>query len=363
MDKSHTSVARTPDAGVVVQRRSKSRSYRQSYRSCLGAASKLGLTPRLTARRLNTSRKALKSQNIRVSPEHLALLMKTEWQLSYVTPLHRFSHTQLKNYASQLSAFIAAEKQQGLAMEVGGLQKRFKVSFSVVQGLSETDDDAETIFIQIHSKPLFARQDDPQKSVWSGLLTCINGNPEYLKSLPKDFTCLPLFGSRGAESFSSLVKSWLQRTFDCCFGPLEINQTSLQWLAALWTNCHTESNIQSLKMLWSVPVEPPLQINYTINPYDAWELWSSVRKDSSEEDGGSEEVGCIEIEEVTMFIQGLKSHFYRHFRLDLSAGALNQVSTALGSAKSNGRIKISSSRYVITTLTLLTECALLKMPI
>ncbi|CAG5932670.1 unnamed protein product [Menidia menidia] len=365
MERAHTSVTRTPLTSVVVQRRSKSRSYRLSYRSCLGAASRLGLTPALTARRLNTSRKAPRSHNIKekVTPEHLALLVKTEWQLFYVTPLYQFRHTQLKSYARQLSAFIAAERQQGLAVEVGGPQNSFKVSLSVVQGMTEADADAETVLIQIHSKPLFASQDEPKKSVWSGLLTCINGNPEYLQSLPKDFTCLPLFGSRGVENLSSLVKSWFQRTFDCSFAPLEISHTSLQWFAALWTNCHTESDIQHLKMLWTLPVVPPLQVTYTVNPHDAWELWSSVRNPSQKKGDGAEEADCIDFEEVMRFMQGLKSHFYRHFRLDLSAGALDQVSTALGSAKSSGKIKMSSSRYVTAILTLLTECALLKMPI
>ncbi|XP_051284119.1 centromere protein L [Dicentrarchus labrax] len=367
MERHHTSVTRTPLNSVVVQRRSKNKSYRQSYRSCLGAASRLALTPGLTARRLNTSRRAPKSHNIteKVNPEQLALLLKTEWHLSYVTPLYQFRHTQLKSYSRQLSAFIAAEKQQGMAVEVEGPHSSFKVSFSVVQGMVEADDDAETVLIQIHSKPLFARQDEPQRSVWSGWLTCINGNPEYLRSLPQDFTCLPLFCSTGPEGITTVVKSWFQRTFDCCFGPLEISHTSLQWLVALWTNCHTESSIQHLKMIWTLPVAPPLQVTYTVNPQDAWELWSSVREDQQGENKGGEEEAddSIDIEEVKRFIQGLRSHFYRHFRLDLSAGSLNQVSTALGSAKYSGRIKISNGRYMITTLTLLTECALLKMPI
>lgn len=173
--------------------------------------------------------------------------------------------------------------------------------------------------------------------MWSGWLTCVNGNPEYLRSLPKDFTCLPLFGSSGPEGLTAAVKTWFQRTFDCCFGPLEISHTSLQWLVALWTNCHAECSIQRLKMVWTLPVVPPLQVTYTVDPQDAWELWSSVR---GEADGGEEGEGSIDIEEVLRFIQGLKSHFYRHFRLDLSAGRLSQVSTALGSAKYSGRIKV-----------------------
>lgn len=84
-----------------------------------------------------------------MSPEHLALLTKTEWQLSYVTPLYQFRHTQLKNYSRQLAAFIAAEKQQGLAVEVEGLHSSFKVRFSVLQGMVVADDDAETVLIQV----------------------------------------------------------------------------------------------------------------------------------------------------------------------------------------------------------------------
>ncbi|KAF7214939.1 centromere protein L isoform X1 [Nothobranchius furzeri] len=351
---------RTPLSGGVEKRMSKSRSYRLSLRSCV--SSRLGLTPGWTTRRLNSKRKAPKSQNItnQVSPDHLALLVKHEWQLSYVSPLYHFRHTQLKSYARQLSAFIAAEKQQGLAVEVG-IQDSFKVSFSGVQGLAVADDDPETVLIQVHTKPVFAQQDDPLKLVWSGWLTCCNGSPEYLHSLPKDFTCLPLFGSSGAQNLTSLVKSWFQKNFDCSFGPLEINHTSLEWLVALWTNCNTETNIQNLKMLWTLPVEPPLQVTYVVEGNDAWDLWSSLQQ-RSEGDGG-EEAGWIGIEEVTAFMQGLKNHFYRHFRLELSAGNLSQVSTSLGSAKCNGKIKVSNSRYMITTLTLLTECALLKMPV
>lgn len=232
---------------------------------------------------------------------------------------------------------------------------------------------------------MFARQDEPQRSVWSGWLTCVHGSPEYLRSLPKDFTCLPLFGSRGPEYLSRVVKSWFQKTFDCCFGSLEINHTSLQWFAALWTDCHSQSHIQHLRMLWTIPAAPPLQITYTVDHQDAWDLWNSVRKGPTA--AVAEDAASIDLEEVTGFLQALKSHFYRHFRLDLSAGTLQQVSTAVGSAKSSGRIKVplvsppavarrpananirlflpqmSNSRHVIATLTLLTECALLKMPI
>ncbi|XP_015246010.1 PREDICTED: centromere protein L [Cyprinodon variegatus] len=364
MDRSQISVGRAT-LGSAVRSRRKSRSQRQSMRSVFGVASRLGLTPALTTQRLNTSRKPYKSQTIteKINPEHLALLVKRQWKLSYVTPLYQFRHTQMTTYARRLSAFIAAEKQKGLAVEVGELQDTFKVCFSVLQGMSEAKDDPEAILIQVKSRPMFAKQDEPQKTVWSGWLACVDGNPEYLNSLPTDFTCLPLFGSNGAEGLSSLVKSWFQINFDCCFGPLDIGETSLEWLAALWTNCNGKSNIQSLKMHWTIPAVHALHVEYTVSADDAWALWCSIRGRSLEESNGTEEEGCIDIEEVKSFMQGLMGHFYRHFRLDLSTGNLNQISTALGSATLNDRIKVSTSIYLISTLRLLTELALLRLPI
>lgn len=188
---------------------------------------------------------------------------------------------------------------------------------------------------------MFAKKDDPVKTVWSGWLTCINGNPDYLQSLSNDFTCLPLFCSSGSDVLTTLVKNWFQQAFDCSFGPLEMNQTTLEWLVALWTEFHAEHSIKHLTMIWTLPAVPPLQIVYKIDPEDARELWGSVRINLQDTRvGENEEEENIDIMEVTRFMQGLKGHFYRHFRLDLSAGNLRQVSTAMGSAKCNGRIKV-----------------------
>ncbi|XP_064793680.1 centromere protein L-like [Oncorhynchus masou masou] len=349
------STEETPRNNALAQRRSKS--YRQSMRSCVEATHLAYTSGLLTALRIPRSRKAPKSCDItkQVDPDQLALLVKKEWQLSYVTPLYQFRHTQLKSYSKQLSAFMVSEKQQGLAIEVGQ-ELGFKVNFSVVLGLAETDKDAETVFIQILSKQVFSAKDDAPKVVWSGWLTCVNGDLDYLRSLPLEFVSLPLFCTRGPESLTVLVKSWFEKTFDCCFGPLGINSTNLQWLASLWTGCHPTINIQYLKLVWTLPTLPPMDVTYTVHPQDAWELWDSMRQVDTTEDS-------ISIDEVTGFIKGLQSHFFRHFRIDLSAGSLMQISTALGSSHHSGKIKIASPNYISTILQLLTECALLKMPI
>ncbi|KAM6948738.1 centromere protein L [Aplochiton taeniatus] len=354
-----SSGVKTPLKNVTAQAQRRSKGYGLSRRSGIDPTSYIGYTPGLTSRRITTSRRTPKPRKIteRVDPEQIALLVKKEWQLSYVTPLHQFRHTQIKSYSRQLSAFIVSEKQQGMGVEVGA-EAGFKVTFSVILGVAETDEDAETVLIQVHSKPAFVGKDDADKLVWSGWLTCVSGDLEYLRSLPDDFVCLPLFCTSGAEALTTLVKSWFQRTFDCCFGSLCINSTNLQWLAALWTGCHSDTSIQYLKLVWTLPAQPPMDVTYTVHPQDAYELWSSVRQgeDSVSQDN-------IYVEEVTRFAKGLESNFYRHFRIDLSAGRLMQVATALGSARHSGRIKISSSGYMTTILILLTECALLKMPL
>lgn len=88
------------------------------------------------------------SPQTKVDPEQVALLIKHEWKLSYVTPLYRFRHAKLKLYSKHLSAFIIAEKQQGVAVEIGA-EAGFKVTFSAVLGIAETGKDAETVFIQV----------------------------------------------------------------------------------------------------------------------------------------------------------------------------------------------------------------------
>ncbi|KAL0966045.1 hypothetical protein UPYG_G00290030 [Umbra pygmaea] len=345
---------RTP-CNNVKERRSRRR-YSRAMRSCV-EPTYLGYTPgHQTVLRIPNKRTP-KTREVtnQVDPAQVALLVKKQWHLSYVTPLYQFRHTMVKTYSKELSAFIASEKQHGLAIEIGR-ELGLKANISVVNGLAEMERDAETVFIQILSKPMFAVKDDVPNVVWSGLLTCVNGDLDYLQSLPPEFVSLPLLCTSGSESLTVLVKSWFKKTFDCCFGPLGINATNLQWLAALWTVCHPTRNIQYLKLSWELPTQPPMDVTYRVDPECAWKLWDSVRQENTTED-------CISIEEVTNFIRGLQTNFFRHFSLDLAAGSLRTVSTALGSAHHSGKIQIASPDFIITALQLLTECALLKMPI
>ncbi|KAK6484223.1 centromere protein L [Huso huso] len=308
---------------------------------------------KLTSLKLPTSREVPKARDLsEKDPEQISKLTEKNWNLYYVTPLYKFLYTGLKSYSRQLSAFIVAEKQKGIAVEVG-LETNFKVNFSIIQGLTEIEEDAEAVFIQICSKPKFATEATAETVVWSGWLSCVNGNTEYLSSLPPEFTCLPLFCANGAETMTALVTTWFQRTFDCNFGPLRIGSNSLCWLAAMWTGCEPEMGIRYLKLSWSLPCSPPLNVSFTVHPGDAWELWRSIRQDQVR----------MTIEEVDQFMSCIESHFFRHFKIHLSAGELIDVSTSLGSAHRDGKIKLMSSHYMPGVLTLLTESAFVMMPI
>lgn len=62
--------------------------------------------------------------------------------------MHKFSYTRLKAYSRHLSAHIAAEKQKGLAVEVGS-ELNLKATFSCLPGLKGKDRDPLAVLIQV----------------------------------------------------------------------------------------------------------------------------------------------------------------------------------------------------------------------
>lgn len=78
----------------------------------------------------------------------MAFLLHKQWSLYSLTPLYKFSYTNLKEYSKLLSAFIAAEKQKGLAVEVGE-DSNIKVIFSALLGMKGTQRDPEAFVVQV----------------------------------------------------------------------------------------------------------------------------------------------------------------------------------------------------------------------
>ncbi|XP_044884201.1 centromere protein L isoform X2 [Mauremys mutica] len=240
-------------------------------------------------------------------PQKIAFLLRKQWTLYSVTPMYKFSY-----------------------------------------GLKGTDQDQVAILVQIASRSQLPFENAEDKVVWSGWFCCISGD-DLLESVPEDFTCLSLFLANGAESYTAIVGSWFQKTFDCYFSRLTISPLNLAWMAAMWTGCKVDSHMAATELVFSVPCIPQsLDISYAIHPEDAKALWDTVQKTPGE----------VTQEEVNLFMDCLYSHFHRHFKIHLSATRLVKVSTTIASAHCDGNIKILHSKHLIGVLTLLTELAI-----
>ncbi|NXJ63842.1 CENPL protein, partial [Rostratula benghalensis] len=282
--------------------------------------------------------------------QRTAFLLCKQWTLYSVTPLYRFHNTYLRDYARLLSAFIAAEKQKGLAVEVGA-ELDIKVTVSSIPDLKGSDRDQAAILVQLSLRSSYSSKNSEDKLVWSGCFCCVFGD-HLCENVPADFTCLPLFLVNGAESYTSIVGTWFQKTFDCCFHRLAISPLNLSWMAAMWTGCTVDKTTSATELIFSVPCLPyPLDISYAIHSEDAKALWDTVQKTPGE----------ITQEEVDVFMDCLYSHFHRHFKIHLSATKLVKVSTAVASAHCDGIIKFLQSKYLTGVLMLLTELAISRI--
>ncbi|XP_058396029.1 centromere protein L [Diceros bicornis minor] len=285
-----------------------------------------------------------------VDPQKVAFLLHKQWTLYSLTPLYKFSYTNLKEYSKLLSAFIAAEKQKGRAVEVGE-DFDIKVIFSALLGMKGTQRDPEAFLVQILSKSQLPSENREGKVLWTGWFCCIFGD-SLLETVSEDFTCLPLFLANGAETNTALIGTWFQKTFDCYFSPLAINAYNLSWMAAMWTACKMDHYMATTEFLWSVPCSPQsLDISYAVHPEDAKALWDSVHTTPGE----------VTQEEVDLFMDCLYSHFHRHFKIHLSATRLVRVSTSVASAHTDGKIKILCHKYLIGVLAYLTELAIFQI--
>ncbi|NXU39905.1 CENPL protein, partial [Drymodes brunneopygia] len=282
-----------------------------------------------------------------VDPQKTAFVLCKAWTLYSVTPLYRFHRACLRDYARLLGAFIAAQKQKGLAVEVG-VELDIKVALSSLGDLRGSEQDQAALLVQLSSRSQASSRSSEDKLLWLGCFCSVFGD-DLSQTVPEDFTCLPLFLTHGAESYTSMVGSWFQKTFDCCFRRLAISPLNLSWMVAMWAGCKLDTATSAVELIFSVPrLAQPLDISYAIHPEDAKALWDTVQKTPGE----------ITQEEVDVFMDCLYAHFHRHFKIHLSAAKLVKVSTAVASAHCDGIVKILHSEYLPGVLMLLTELAI-----
>ncbi|KAM4721500.1 centromere protein L [Rhinophrynus dorsalis] len=281
-------------------------------------------------------------------PLKIAQLLNKQWTLYSVTPLHKFSYTSLKEYAKLLSAHITAEQQKGFAIEVGS-ELGLKATFSRLPGLKGRERDPGAILVQVKTKTQLSTMGAEDRIVWSGWFCCTFGEDDVLDMLTTEtLMCLPLFLVNGTETLTALVGTWFQKAFDCSFCNLPISARDLAWMTAMWTGYEVHGRVTATELIFSVPVEPHMDISYSINTNDVRTLWNNIHK-------GQDEVLA---EEVDLLFQCLYSHFFRHFKIHLSATQLVKVSTSVASAHCDGKVKFLCKDYLVQVLGLLTELAI-----
>ncbi|XP_069810078.1 centromere protein L-like [Dendropsophus ebraccatus] len=284
-----------------------------------------------------------------LDPAKAALLLRKQWTLYSVTPMYMFSYTRLKEYSQHLSEIIAAEKQMGVVIKVGS-DLKLEATFSCLPGLKGKDRDPLAVLIQISSKPSLSTADIEERVVWTGLFCATYMEDDILESVPETFTCLPLFLYNGAEAYTAIVGKWFQRNFDCCFGRLMISSQDLKWLAAMWMGCEVQGDAVS-ELVFSVPVEPHMNISYKVQLEDFKTLWEDIHKSKEE----------VTVKEVDHLFQCLYSHFFRYFKFHLSATQLVKVTGSVVSAHCEGKVKFLNKDYLIRVLGFITELAINKI--
>ncbi|XP_077133924.1 centromere protein L [Ranitomeya variabilis] len=339
----------TPTNGVSTPE-SRSSSQRSShFHSSRYPPGSLASTRRRSALRSLSKRKIPQSTPLEetLDPAKAALLTQKQWSLYSVTPMYKFSYTRLKEYSRHLSAYIAAEKQKGLAIDLGS-DLNLKATFSSLPGLKGKDSDPLALLIQISSKPPLTRAGAQDRIVWTGWFCGTYAEDDVLEGIPETFTCLPLFLYNGAETITALVGTWFQINFDCCFGKLLINSQDLAWFAAMWTGCEVHGRMRNTELIFSLPVEPHLTITYGIKTEDLKTLWNDIHKSQDE----------VTLEEVEHLFQCLCSHFFRHFKIHLTVTHLVKVTASVASAHREGKVKFLSKDFLVRVLGFITELAM-----
>ncbi|MBW00220.1 Centromere protein L, partial [Eschrichtius robustus] len=273
-----------------------------------------------------------------VDPQKFAFLLHKQWTLYSLTPLYKFSYTNFKEYSRLLNAFIAAEKQKGLAVEVGD-DFNIKVIFSTLLGMKGTQRDPEAFLVQHNT----------EKRPAASQRTSVH------QAGDQDRGCTGRSREKGGGGHGDEEQvSWKRKHHRD--GEDEDSHKENRRKAKVAPGS-TEKSKYGKKSThdWDTMKEgrspQSLDISYAIHPEDAKALWDSVHKTPGE----------VTQEEVDLFMDCLYSHFHRHFKIHLSATRLVRVSTSVASAHTDGKIKILCHKYLIGVLAYLTELAIFQI--
>ncbi|XP_033754986.1 centromere protein L-like [Pecten maximus] len=297
--------------------------------------------------RTPTSRRSGRKGDKDEPKDFKGLTMKT-WRSFKLTPLYGFSTNprDLKKIANILSAHIEAEKRKGIFMDNTLMGKAY---ISVYKDLKVTDVDPEAIQIVVKGK----NPNGEDIIQLTAVLCGVDMQENHIKSTMRDnFTYFPVMLVKASVTMSSAVISWLEMQYDCKVTPLTLSSYDLAWMVSMWSGMENQKGkTKPVELLYSVPKECEglTSINYSIDPEDCKDLWERIH-DKDEIDFTSEE--------VQVFIRCLEAHFFRVFKVKVSAMSLVRIGTPVCMVGTDGRLKIFLSDKVHVLLRHLTELAM-----
>ena len=291
-------------------------------------------------------------------------LVGKTWSVYSASPLYNFKYsaTSVKSYAKSLSAYLEAETEGGdIAVDLDrdkNSSGKFKVELNFIKELTLVESDSPAVEITIvptRKEPTKKSRNSSASPILTALF-CSLGNEAFEDAKPKireNFTSLPICLIRGPAALARCFISGLEAQFDCKISPLSFSSMDLGWFVSLWAGVIVQERSRPVELCYRVPttIKGLSRIIYSIKAKDVKAIWDCVHEKNSPV--------FTEAESGT-FIKALESHFYHHFKVDLSRMPLSRVGTSIVLVGSEGRLKFFHPSYVKHILQQITQTALIS---
>ena len=286
------------------------------------------------------------------SSEIKNLVGKT-WRVYRISPLYDFHYTtaSFKTYAKSLSAFLEAETQAAkvaVDLVTDNAAGKFRVDFKSMKQLAISESDSPAVEITISSKNSSGKR--PNTPILTALF-CSLGNDSGHQVTGAKFTYLPVCLIRGPAALSRCFNSGMEAMFDCKISPMNFSSMDFAWFVSLWAGVALTEYTRPIELCYSLPasVKGLNRILYNIKAKDAKAIWNCVHEKGSP---------LFTEKESDTFMKALETHFYHHFKVDLSRLPLSRIGTSIVLVGSKGRLKLLQPKYVKHILQQITQTAL-----
>lgn len=239
------------------------------------------------------------------------------------------------------------ELRKGVAV-ASDTDKTNSVCFSLYKGLRSSQADREAIQITLTQKSNNVKDNGEPRVALTAVLCSVDCREDVTRAVCGPFSMLPIMLVKGPLGLTGHLIPWLQTQFDCKIDLAKFSPTCLSWMVAMWAGYTPEKGGRAVELCYSVPkeVEGLSTITMTVDPKSCKTLWDSLHEETNQ---------SFSENEVVTFIKSLETHFYHHFKVNLTAMSLTRIGTSTAYIGSDGRLKIFSADRLHQVLAHVTE--------